>query len=263
MVGTFNVESPRLNAFTEEDLQFAEIFSREVAAALHTLELLTAEKRSTASQSVEAISREVALPVDDILAAATVVLDRYIGHDPEMSEKLKQILATARSIKQRIQKLGEDLAPGGCAKGPEANAHPTLKGMRVLVADSDERVRRSAHGILGTFGCVVETARDGKEALTMARLSTYDAILTDIRLPDVSGHEAYQRLRECQPRAGGADDLLRLRPLAFHCQVPARRAPLRLVQTLPRGSIARCIGKAGHDVSLSSPAAGSRSRLTE
>jgi len=199
LIGTFNVESPRLNAFGEEDLQFAEIFCREVAAALHTLELLTAEKRSTATQSVEAISREVALPVDDILAAATAVLDRYIGHDAEMAEKLRQILAGARSIKQRIQKVGENLAPP--APSNDGVAQPVLKGLRVLVADSDERLRRSAHSILGSFGCIVETARDGQEALTMARLSSYDAVLVDIRLPDLTGHEAFLKLREAQPQA--------------------------------------------------------------
>src|SRR5262249_21360449 len=74
-------------------------------------------------------------------------------------------------------------------------------GLRVLVADNDERVRRSAHGILGRFGCVVETARDGEEALTMARLSAYDSVLVDIRLPDVSGFEMFQRLRKDQPQA--------------------------------------------------------------
>jgi CheY-like chemotaxis protein len=73
--------------------------------------------------------------------------------------------------------------------------------LRVLVVDSDERVRRSAHGILGGWGCIVETARDGQEALTMARLSTYDAILVDIRLPDLSGYDAYCKLRELQPQA--------------------------------------------------------------
>jgi two-component system, sensor histidine kinase SagS len=200
VIGTFNVESPRLNAFGEDDLQFAEIFSREVASALHTLELLTAEKRSTASQSIEAIRREVALPVDDILAAATAVLDRYIGHDPEMADKLRQILAGARSIKQVIQRVGENLVPVAPA-GPEGVAHPKLRGLRVLVADSDERVRRSAHGLLGSFGCVVETARDGKEALTMARLGTYDAILVDIRLPDMTGHDAFCKLKQAQPQA--------------------------------------------------------------
>lgn len=201
VIGTFNVESPRPNSFTEEDQQFAEIFCREIATSLHTLELLTAEKRSTATHSVEAISREVALPVDEILAATTAVLDRYIGHEPEMAAKLRQILASARSIKECIQKVGEDLAPLPPSCVPVAPLHPKLKGLRVLLADCDERVRRSAHGLLGRFGCVVETARDGQEALTMARLSTYDAILVDIRLPDITGYEIFRRLREVQPLA--------------------------------------------------------------
>lgn len=200
--GTLNVESPKPNAFTEQDLQFTEIFSREIAAALHTLELLSAEKRTTASQSIEAVNREVALPVDDILANATAVLERWIGHDPEMANRLKSIIASARALKQCIQKVGENLAP---PSGPSASAprapQPQLKGLRVLVADNDERVRRSAHGLLGRFGCIVETARDGKEALTMARLGSYDAVLADIRLPDLCGHEVYSGLRQAQPQA--------------------------------------------------------------
>jgi CheY-like chemotaxis protein/GAF domain-containing protein len=201
VIGTFNVESPHLNAFGENDLKFAEIFSREIASALHTLELLSAEKQSTTTQSIEAIGREVALPVDEILAAATTVLDRWIGHEPEMADKLRQILISARSIKQCIQKVGEDLAPVRLSAGPSTDGHPGLKGLRILVADNDERVRRSAHGLLGRFGCVVETARDGKEALTMARLSTYDVILADIRLPDMSGYEVFHNLQGAQPRA--------------------------------------------------------------
>jgi CheY-like chemotaxis protein len=201
VIGTFNVESPRPNAFGEADLQFAEIFSHEIAAALHTLELLQAEKSSTASQSVEAISREVALPVDDILASATSILERYIGHAPEVADKIRKIIVGARAIKQCIQKVGEDMAPSRPAAGIKEPTPPVLKGLRVLVADNDDRVRRSAHGLLGRWGCVVETARDGQEALTMARLSTYDAILADIRLPDISGYEVYRRLREAQPEA--------------------------------------------------------------
>jgi CheY-like chemotaxis protein len=201
VLGTFNVESPRPGGFTEQDLQFAEIFSREIASALHTLDLLSAEKRSTASKSIEAVNREVALPVDNILAAATAVLDRWIGHEPEMADKLKAIIDNARAVKQCIQKVGEKLAPASPASTCPEEEHPRLKGLRILVADNDERVRRSAHALLGRFGCTVETARDGKEALTMARVSTYDAILVDIRLPDVGGYEVFRGLRQAQSRA--------------------------------------------------------------
>src|SRR5207244_3593267 len=107
-----------------------------------------------------------------------------------------------RSIKQCIQKVGEDLGPQvKPSSHPGLAKYPRLRGLRVLVADNDERVRRSAHGILGRFGCIVETARDGKEALTMARLSTYDAILADIRLPDLAGYEAFRSFRQAQPNA--------------------------------------------------------------
>lgn len=201
VIGTFNVESPRAGAFGEEDLQFAEEFSHEVATALKTLELLSVEKSTTASQSIEAISREVALPVDDILAAATSVLDRYIGHDAEMADKLRHIIAGARAIKEVIQKVGEDIAPAPPAPADQPAPPPSLKGMRVLVADNDDRVRRSAHRLLGRWGCVVETARDGVEALTMARLSGYDAIVTDIFLPEMHGHAAYCQFTGAQPRA--------------------------------------------------------------
>lgn len=202
VIGTFNVESPKLDAFSEQDVQFAEIFCREVAAALHTLDLLVVEKRTATTQSIDAINREVALPVDEILNAATTVLDKWIGHEPEMEEKLRTILERARAIKHSIQKVGEDMAP--LAKPLSFIAHESpskLKNKRILVVDNDERVRRSAHSLLGRLGCIVETARDGKEAVTMAKLSPYDAMLADIRLPDLSGYEVYRLLRQAQPKA--------------------------------------------------------------
>jgi CheY-like chemotaxis protein len=201
IIGTLNVESPQLNAFSEDDVKFIEIFGREIAAALHTLQLLSAEKRTTVSQSIEAVNREVAMPVDEILGTATTVLDRYIGHDSEMVEKLKRILNAARTIKQSIQKIGEDMSASPVGGKSDVAPSPAIKGMRILVVDNDERVRRSAHGILGRFGCIVETARDGQEALTMVRLGSYDCILADIRLSDIGGYEIYCRIKQTQPQA--------------------------------------------------------------
>jgi CheY-like chemotaxis protein len=201
ILGTLNVESPRPNGFTQEDLQFAEICSRQIADALHTLELLSAEKRGAVTQSIEAVNREVALPVDDILAATTWIMDRYIGHDPELAERLHKILVSARRVKELIAKVGEDIAPGPRAVTGVKVIPPNLRGLRVLVADNDDRVRRSAHSLLGRWGCTVETARDGQEALIMARLGAYDAIVADIRLPDMDGYEVFMKLKEAQPQA--------------------------------------------------------------
>ena len=201
VIGTFNVESPKTKAFSESDLQFLEIFSRDVAVALNTLELLVAQKANTTQASVEAIHGEVALPIDEILNDAVNVMERYIGHEPEVVKRLQRILQHARDIKQVIYKVGEEMTPAEAV--PESRdraAWPRLRHCRVLVVDANEAVRSAAHALLERFGCVVETAHEGSEAIFMIRNSGphagYDVILADIRLPDISGSQLYERLQE-------------------------------------------------------------------
>ena len=197
ILGTFNVESPRVGAFTENDLQFLELFSREIAVSLNTLELLVAEKMTTASESIETILREVAGPVDEILNDAAWVLEKYIGHEPTVCDRLNRVLRDARDIKQLIQRVGEDMqSKGPRGAMPLRPERPKLKDKRILVVDSDETVRRAAHALLGRFGCEVETAHDGDEALLMTRSFHYDAVLVDIRLPDMNGYDCFVKLRE-------------------------------------------------------------------
>jgi CheY-like chemotaxis protein len=200
VIGTFNVESLEPRAFSESDLQFLEIFARDVAAALNTLELLVAERASIAFESCEAIHSAVALPVDEILNEAVNVMERYIGHEPEVAERLQRILRNARFIKQAIQKVGETMTPAQAHPvGVQTQERPVLKGRRVLVADADENVRSAAHALLDRYGCTVETVHDGAEAVSMVRAlrdSAYDVIIADIRLPDMNGYELMLKLQE-------------------------------------------------------------------
>jgi CheY-like chemotaxis protein len=201
VTGTFNVESPQPRAFNESDLQFLEIFARDVASALNTLELLAAEKANAAAASVEAIHSAVALPVDEILNDACNVMERYIGHEPEVVERLQQILRNARQLKQVIQKVGQSLAPLEAQPiSARVDIRPALVGKRVLVVDADEAVRSAAHALLERYRCVVETAHDGCEAQFMVRSlaadDRYDAIIADIRLPDMSGFDLMLKLKE-------------------------------------------------------------------
>ncbi|NDC64272.1 MAG: response regulator [Planctomycetia bacterium] len=201
VIGTFNVESPEPGGFTDTDLQFLEIFSRDVAAALNTLELLVAEKASTAAESVEAIHGAVALPVDDILNDTVNVMERYIGHDADVVERLQRILRNARDIKQVIQRVGEKMTPSVAhGQSRQGQRRPALIGRRILVVDADEQVRAAAHALLERYGCTVETARDGAEAASMVRAAcgreAYDVIIADIRLPDMSGYQLLLKLQE-------------------------------------------------------------------
>jgi two-component system, sensor histidine kinase SagS len=201
VIGTFNVESPTPNAFGPEELQFAELFAREIARALYILELLSAQRYCAASAMIKAVNHEIALPVDKILASATSVLSRYLGHDSEMSNQLMRIIEQARTIKQNIQKVGEEAVPIQTSPSLDGLSPTRLRGKRVLVVDSDETMLQSAHTVLEKLGCDVETAPTGREALMMASVSTYDAIMIDVKPPDMKGYEAYRQLRDAQPNA--------------------------------------------------------------
>ena len=168
-----------------------------MAVALNTFELLAVEKMTTANASTERILREVATPVDEILNDAACILERYIGHEPIVSERLQRILKHTRNIKQLIQKVGETFAPRP-AHVPlmPRQQRPLLRGKRILVVDADDSVRSAAHELLGRYGCEVETAHNAEEAFVMVRSFHYDTVLADIRLPDMTGFECFYQLKQ-------------------------------------------------------------------
>jgi len=199
VIGTINVESPMLDSFSPSDQQFLEIFARDVAVALNTLELLVAQRTNAAQQSCEAIHAAVALPIDDLLLDAVHLMEKYIGHDTETVSRLRDVLAKARSIKRSIQEIGQTLAPTDVSlAGCNNENHTKLQGKRILVVDADEQVRNDAHALLEKYGCTVETAHDGDQAVSMVRNGLdqpYHVIISDIKLPDYSGYQLMLRLQ--------------------------------------------------------------------
>ena len=194
VVGTLNVESPRPNGFGPDDLQFTELFSREIASALHTLDLLSAQQSCAVSQSIDQVSREIALPVDDVLASAAVLLKKFHAVDPEVTAHLRRIVASARSVKDCVRKIGRQALPHESASEPQL-----LHGKRILIIEQDERMRRSAHLLLERLGAESESAATAAEALCMLADSAYDAVFTEVRPQDMSGYETFTRIREMRP----------------------------------------------------------------
>ena len=236
VIGTFNVESPEPGSFTDTDLQFLQIFAQDVAASLNTLELLVAEKASTAAESVEAIHGAVALPVDQLLNDTVNVMERYIGHDPDVVERLQRILKNARDIKLVIQRVGEKMTPSYAqSQGRVTGQKTALKDRSILVVDADDEVRAAAHNLLERQGCTVETARDGNEAISMVKAvkeTSYDAIIADIRLPDMSGYELLVKLQDVI----GPVPLILMTGFGYdpgHSIVKARQAGVELVLFKP------------------------------
>ena len=205
IIGTMNVESSEANAFDTSDMQFLEIFAREVAVALNTLELLSAEKSSAALESCDQIRIAVMRPIDDILKDCAHLQDELSDANVSIRERIQRVQSNARGIKTSIQAVGESVSTEDVRPAAPPGTHPErLRGTRILVVDADENVVDEAHKLLEKYNCTVEAAVDGEEAILMVKScsvdSDYDVIISDIRLPDFSGYQLMMKLRDIKQR---------------------------------------------------------------
>ena len=198
LLGTFNVESPGTLSFNQKDLDFLTLFGRVVASSLNQLQLLAAEKVTAETENSDRLRREVSKPSDEILNAATWILERYIGHDPDVCERLHLITDRVRKITGQVGSMPEKADPAIPLNktSPQRPPRKALVGKRVLVVDQDATAREDAHNLLGQMGCEVEAVQTATEGCAMLRNYHYDVVLTDIRLADANGYECFRRLRE-------------------------------------------------------------------
>jgi two-component system alkaline phosphatase synthesis response regulator PhoP len=73
---------------------------------------------------------------------------------------------------------------------------------KILVADDETHILHVVSLKLRNAGFNVLTARDGQEALEMAQQEHPDLIITDYHMPQLSGLELCQRLKQ-DPRTNG------------------------------------------------------------
>jgi len=69
-------------------------------------------------------------------------------------------------------------------------------GLRVLVVDDEQPIRRYLRATLNAHGFIVSEAVDGQQALISAATDRPELIILDLGLPDMDGIEVTRRLRE-------------------------------------------------------------------
>jgi len=94
------------------------------------------------------------------------------------------------------------------ARGPVAPAAPRtdaagLAGLRLLVADDEEAVRKTWDRYFTRLGASVTVASDGQRALDLIRGQDFDAILLDLKMPVLSGWDVVQAARRERPEMAG------------------------------------------------------------
>lgn len=72
-------------------------------------------------------------------------------------------------------------------------------GKRILVVEDEAPLAALVADILGADGHIVEIAVNGLAALAHVERSTYDLILSDLRMPELDGPGLYRELERRRP----------------------------------------------------------------
>jgi DNA-binding NtrC family response regulator len=75
-----------------------------------------------------------------------------------------------------------------------SNANPGRRG-KILVVDDEVDIREGLELLLTTEGYLAETAQNGTEGLQKLTSNSYDLVLLDLMMPDISGMEVLEEVR--------------------------------------------------------------------
>lgn len=96
--------------------------------------------------------------------------------------------------------VGAYPSPAPVAPAPKARAaSATADGRRVLVLEDEVEIAELLARCLKGMGCRVSVAHEGQVALGLAERESFDLILTDLKMPGMSGREFYGRLAASRP----------------------------------------------------------------
>jgi len=206
VIGVMAIESEQPNAFTEEDRQFAEMFSRHVAVGIHMLGLLVAERQVTSKSVTGHFRGELDEPLEDI-EHEVEYLDEIRKRDPDAAAHIDRIRKDVESIRRRVA----DVASGpqnllGVEKALQnRKADPLLEGRRILIADDALKIRRIIGDVLRNRGCEVTVCDGGGAAVdAIDRVGAegepvYDLVVSDIQMPEHNGYEVFSAARRAMP----------------------------------------------------------------
>ncbi len=79
------------------------------------------------------------------------------------------------------------------------SAGPGTDEGTILIVDDDQPMRRTLRTTLSAAGYTVVEAARGEEALSLVRLTPFDAVLLDVDMPGMGGVEACRRIRGLSP----------------------------------------------------------------
>jgi signal transduction histidine kinase/CheY-like chemotaxis protein len=178
------------------------------------LDLLRASRSGNAdTKTVVIIEQDLAMnqatgAVVEIEASLIVVLMSPLSHRPSNSSTATTRIAYL-SVPVRRNQLAEILASSAANRLPNSSAsfHAATvapnQRLRVLIAEDNPVNQRVAKLLVERDGHRADVVGDGAEAVREVLRRHYDVVLMDMRMPEMDGTTATQRIREVVPKEKG------------------------------------------------------------
>jgi len=140
--------------------------------------------------------------------------------------------------------------PAACLTPPAASLPeaPNPTAGRILLVDDEPHILHYMRATLTAWGHQVDVATDGEAAVARALEGGYDLIITDVRMPHMSGRDLYERLHRDAPAVAervvfSTGDTVRDDTLAFleHAGRPVLHKPFKLAEL--RQVLATALGR--------------------
>jgi len=82
---------------------------------------------------------------------------------------------------------------------PEDSVEPSTHRRKALVVDDEESNAALVRRVLAGAGYDVESTTLSRRALVMIERTAYDAVICDVKMPELSGQELYGRVCQIRP----------------------------------------------------------------
>jgi CheY-like chemotaxis protein len=188
----------------------------ELSSKLELLQAKYDELSAKQPEPVSEIETLLASQVNDInnllagvLGNVELLQDRLesgqMPYNQNLVESLKSIenttLDAAALLKKFSQREAVEIIPAEEPVKIEAEKEqaPPSKGLRILAIDDQKMILDLLESMLSTLGHKTEVAESGEEGLRKFGSDSFDLVITDLGMPDISGFEVSQKIKQLKP----------------------------------------------------------------